>query len=91
VVLQDRLPAEKLGISPQRGEWRPSLNFKVVGVSFLPVRQERWEASMLAEIILLRLEIAIRLAEQASGQATPRFVPLQGGMKPRFKTQLAAV
>jgi hypothetical protein len=46
---------------------------------------------MLAEIILLRLEIAIRLAEQASGQATPRFVPLQGGMKPRFKTQLAAV
>ena len=46
---------------------------------------------MLAEIILLRLEIAIRLAEQASGQAAPRFVPLQGGMKPRFKTRLAVV
>jgi hypothetical protein len=46
---------------------------------------------MFAEIFLLRLEIALRLAEEASGPAAPRFVPLPRGVKPRFKTRLAAV
>jgi hypothetical protein len=46
---------------------------------------------MFAEIFLLRLEIAIRLADEAYCPAAPRFVPLPRGMKPKFKTRLAAV
>lgn len=40
---------------------------------------------MFAEIFLLRLEIAMRSADEAEPVATPRFVPLQRGMKPQFK------
>jgi hypothetical protein len=46
---------------------------------------------MFPEIILLRLELAIRLADEASGPVTPRFVPLPRGIKPKFKTRLAVV
>lgn len=46
---------------------------------------------MFAEIFLLRLEIAIRLADEASYPVAPRFVPLPRGMKPKFKTRLALV
>jgi hypothetical protein len=45
---------------------------------------------MFAEIFLLRLEIAMRLADGAVGPAASRFVPLPRGMKPKFKTKLAA-
>jgi hypothetical protein len=46
---------------------------------------------MLAEIFLLRLEFAIRAAEEADAAAIPRFVPLARGMKPQFKKKPAAV
>jgi hypothetical protein len=51
-----------------------------------------WEASMLAEIILLRLEIALRAMDEAGPvAAAARFVPLARGVKPQFKRKLAAV
>jgi hypothetical protein len=53
--------------------------------------EERWEASMLPEIILLRLEIALRVMDEAGPVAAPRFVPLARGVKPQFKRKLAAV
>jgi hypothetical protein len=46
---------------------------------------------MLAEIILLRLEIALRLAEQVRPATVSRFVPLVRGIKPHFKRKLAVV
>jgi hypothetical protein len=46
---------------------------------------------MLVEIFLLRLELAIRLAEEANGPAMSRFVPLPRGTQPKFKTRLAVV
>jgi hypothetical protein len=46
---------------------------------------------MLAEIFLLRLEMAMRIAEEASAAMAPRFVPLPRGAKPQFKKKLAAV
>jgi hypothetical protein len=46
---------------------------------------------MLAEIFLLRLEFAIRVAAEANAVAIPRFVPLARDMKPQFKKKLAAV
>ena len=46
---------------------------------------------MFEEIFLLRLEIAMRLADTISIPAAPRFVPLPRGMKPKFKTRLAVV
>jgi len=46
---------------------------------------------MLAEIILLRLDIAIRLAEESSYPTAPRFVPIARGMQRNFKIRLAAV
>ena len=46
---------------------------------------------MLAEIILLRLEIAIRLANETSFPAAPRFVPIARDMQRNFKPRLAAV
>ncbi|HUC50754.1 MAG TPA: hypothetical protein VMA30_15340 [Xanthobacteraceae bacterium] len=46
---------------------------------------------MFAEIFLLRLEIAMRLADAADAPVAPRFVPLPRGMKPKFKTRLALV
>jgi hypothetical protein len=46
---------------------------------------------MLAEIILLRLDLAIRLVDEASHVPAPRFVPIARGMQRNFKTRLAAV
>ncbi|MGA9893118.1 MAG: hypothetical protein WBQ55_12345 [Xanthobacteraceae bacterium] len=46
---------------------------------------------MLAEIILLRLAIALRVMDEAGPVAAPRFVPLARGVKPQFKRKLAAV
>ena len=46
---------------------------------------------MLVELFLLRLEIAMRLAEEVNSPPAPRFVPLPHGMKPKFKIKLAAV
>jgi hypothetical protein len=46
---------------------------------------------MLAEIILLRLEIALRAMTEAGPVATPRFVPLTRGVTLQFKRKLAAV
>jgi hypothetical protein len=46
---------------------------------------------MFPEIILLRLELAIQLADEANGPAAPRFVPLPRGTRPRFKTRLTVV
>jgi hypothetical protein len=46
---------------------------------------------MLAEIILLRLDIAIRLADERSCPEAPRFVPLARGMKSKFKARLSLV
>jgi hypothetical protein len=46
---------------------------------------------MFEEIFLLRLEITMRLADEASRPAASRFVPLPRGMKPKFKTRLAVV
>jgi hypothetical protein len=44
---------------------------------------------MFAEIILLRLEIIVRGADEAGPVATPRFVPLPRGVKPQFKKKLS--
>jgi hypothetical protein len=46
---------------------------------------------MFAEIFLFQLEIAVRLADRASGPAAPRFVPLPPGMRPKFKLRLVAI
>ena len=46
---------------------------------------------MLAEIILLRLEIALRAMDEAGPVAASRFVPLACGVKPQFKRKLAVV
>jgi hypothetical protein len=47
---------------------------------------------MLVEIFLLRLELAMRMVDEAGRQAAaPRFVPLPHGMKPKFKTRLTVV
>ena len=46
---------------------------------------------MFEEIVLLRLEIAMRLVDAASAPIAPRFVPLPRGMRLKFKTRLAAV
>ncbi|HZC56860.1 MAG TPA: hypothetical protein VE396_12595 [Xanthobacteraceae bacterium] len=46
---------------------------------------------MLAEIFLLRLEMALRVADETGAAETPRFVPLARGVKPQFKKKLAAV
>ncbi len=46
---------------------------------------------MLAEIILLRLDMALRAMEEAGPVAAPRFVALARGVKPQFKRKLAAV
>lgn len=46
---------------------------------------------MFAEIFLFRLEIAMRLADRASGPAMPRFVPLPSGTRPKFKLRVVAV
>ncbi len=46
---------------------------------------------MLAEIFLLRLEMAMRIAEEANAAAAPRFIPLPRGVKPQFKKTLTAV
>jgi hypothetical protein len=47
---------------------------------------------MLVEIFLLRLELAMRMADETSRTATaPRFVPLPRGMMPKFKARLVVV
>jgi hypothetical protein len=46
---------------------------------------------MLVEIFLLRLELALRMADETSPPAASRFVPLPRGAKPRFKTRLTVV
>ena len=46
---------------------------------------------MLAEIILLRLEMTMRPADEAGPVAVPRFVPLPRGVTVLFKRKLAAV
>jgi hypothetical protein len=45
---------------------------------------------MLVEIFLLRLELAIRVAQEPVAAAS-RFVPLPRGVRPIFKRNLAAV
>jgi hypothetical protein len=46
---------------------------------------------MLAEIILLRLDRALRAMDEAGPVPASRFVPLARGVKPQFKRKLAAV
>jgi hypothetical protein len=46
---------------------------------------------MLVEIFLLRLELAMRMADESSRPAASRFVPLPRDMRPKFKTRLAVV
>ncbi len=46
---------------------------------------------MLAEIILLRLEIMMRPADEAGPVAVPRFVPLPRGVRVLFKRKPAAI
>jgi len=45
---------------------------------------------MLVEIFLLRLELAIRVAQEPVATAS-RFVPLPRGVRPMFKRKLAAI
>ena len=46
---------------------------------------------MLAEIILLRLQIKMRPADEAGPVAVPRFVPLPRGVRVLFKKKPAAI
>ena len=46
---------------------------------------------MLAEIILLRLDMALRMAEAAGPVAASRFVPLPRGVTVMFKKRSAAI
>ncbi|HEX3502437.1 MAG TPA: hypothetical protein VHU22_03470 [Xanthobacteraceae bacterium] len=46
---------------------------------------------MLVEIFLLRLELAMRMADETSRPVASRFVPLPRGVKPKFKTRLVVV
>jgi len=45
---------------------------------------------MLAEIILLRLEMTMRPADEAGPVALPRFVPLPRSVRVLFRKKLAA-